>query len=284
MVRRRPVAQRCGNECGADPRAAARQRVRRSVNATDRSPDRGAEVRRNLGRDARGSRGRLSSHPRRARSRASQRLRSCRRWADLPMPMRPTRCSDSSRGAPAARTPICCLPPASSFRRRVFADELSAEGIEAIALSGAQAGIVTDASSRRRDDSARRTARNSRAARAQRRSGRRRLPRCRPKTAVLPRSGRGGTDLSAIAIGHALDAQRVDIYTDVSGAMTADPRRVPGARTIERASLAEMTELANHGAKVMHHKAAEYANRTGTQLFGEGLAHRPRDARRRARR
>ena len=39
--------------------------------------------------------------------------------------------------------------------------------------------------------------------------------------------GRGGTDLSAIAIGHALEAQRVDIYTDVSGAMTADPRRTP---------------------------------------------------------
>ena len=83
--------------------------------------------------------------------------------------------------------------------------------------------------------------------------------------------GRGGTDLSAIAIGHALEAQRVDIYTDVSGAMTADPRRVPAARTIERASLAEMTELANQGAKVMHHKAAEYANRTGTSYSVKGL-------------
>ena len=46
--------------------------------------------------------------------------------------------------------------------------------------------------------------------------------------------------------------ERVDIYTDVSGAMTADPRRIADARTIDRASLAEMTELANHGAKVMH--------------------------------
>ncbi|MGA7355113.1 MAG: aspartate kinase, partial [Candidatus Cybelea sp.] len=83
--------------------------------------------------------------------------------------------------------------------------------------------------------------------------------------------GRGGTDLSAIAIGHALDAERVDIYTDVSGAMTADPRRVPEAQTIERASLAEMTELAGHGAKVMHGKAAEYANQTGTRYAIKGL-------------
>ncbi|MBV8155321.1 MAG: ACT domain-containing protein, partial [Candidatus Eremiobacteraeota bacterium] len=83
--------------------------------------------------------------------------------------------------------------------------------------------------------------------------------------------GRGGTDLSAIAIGHALGAERVDIYTDVSGAMTADPRRIPGARTIERASLAEMTELAEHGAKVMHHKAAGFANRTGTAYSIKGL-------------
>lgn len=83
--------------------------------------------------------------------------------------------------------------------------------------------------------------------------------------------GRGGTDLTAIAIGHALDAERVDIYTDVSGAMTADPRRIEGAHTIERASLEEMTELAEHGAKVMHHKAADFAQRTGTPYGIKGL-------------
>ena len=53
--------------------------------------------------------------------------------------------------------------------------------------------------------------------------------------------------------------------------MTADPRRISAARTIDRASLAEMTELANHGAKVMHHKAADYANRTGTRYSIKGL-------------
>jgi aspartate kinase len=63
----------------------------------------------------------------------------------------------------------------------------------------------------------------------------------------------------------------VDIYTDVSGAMTGDPRRIEGAHTIERASLEEMTELAEHGAKVMHHKAADLAQRTNTRYAIKGL-------------
>ena len=66
--------------------------------------------------------------------------------------------------------------------------------------------------------------------------------------------------------------------------MTADPRRVPDARTIERASLEEMTELAEHGAKVMHHKAAEYANRTGTSYAIKGLRTDRGTTRRRERR
>ncbi|HTA40339.1 MAG TPA: ACT domain-containing protein, partial [Candidatus Acidoferrales bacterium] len=59
--------------------------------------------------------------------------------------------------------------------------------------------------------------------------------------------------------------------TDVSGAMTADPRRIAAARTIERASLDEMSELAQHGAKVMHDKAAEYARGAGMRYAIKGL-------------
>ncbi|MBV8245296.1 MAG: ACT domain-containing protein, partial [Candidatus Eremiobacteraeota bacterium] len=83
--------------------------------------------------------------------------------------------------------------------------------------------------------------------------------------------GRGGTDLSAIALGHAVGAERIDIYTDVSGAMTADPHRINGARRIERAELLEMSELAEHGAKVMHAKAADYAQQTRTPYAIKGL-------------
>jgi aspartate kinase len=153
----------------------------------------------------------------------------------------------------------------------VFAHELAARGIAARAISGAQAGIVTDA-----------------------RHGNANIVRVEPtkvrellEAGVVPvvagfqgatedgsitTLGRGGTDLSAIALGHALGAQRVDIYTDVSGVMTADPRRVASARVIEHASLEEMTELAQHGAKVMHHKAADYAERTGTRYAIKGLS------------
>ncbi|HEV3090303.1 MAG TPA: aspartate kinase [Candidatus Cybelea sp.] len=153
----------------------------------------------------------------------------------------------------------------------VFAGELSACGVPAVALTGAQAGIVTDA---RHGDAT--------ILRVEPHAVRELLERDTvpvvagfqgmSENGEVTTLGRGGTDLSAIAIGHALDAARVDIYTDVSGAMTADPRRVATARTIDRASLAEMSELADQGAKVMHSKAAEYANRTGTRYAVKGLS------------
>lgn len=83
--------------------------------------------------------------------------------------------------------------------------------------------------------------------------------------------GRGGSDLTAIAIGDALSAQSVEIYTDVSGVMTADPKRIEGAHTVERVNYAEMVELAGNGAKVMHHKAAQYAHDTSTPYLVKGL-------------
>jgi aspartate kinase len=83
--------------------------------------------------------------------------------------------------------------------------------------------------------------------------------------------GRGGSDLSAIALGDALGADSVEIYTDVSGVMTADPKRIAGAHTVERVNYAEMVELAGNGAKVMHHKAAQYAHDTSTPYLVKGL-------------
>lgn len=153
----------------------------------------------------------------------------------------------------------------------VFAHELHKVGIMAAALTGAQAGIVTndrhgDAKIVHVDPSRVRHLIDAGV-----------LPviagfQGATEDGVVTTLGRGGTDLSAIAVGHALAAERVDIYTDVSGAMTADPRRIAHARTIERASLEEMTELAQHGAKVMHHKAADYAARTQTPYSIKGLS------------
>jgi len=83
--------------------------------------------------------------------------------------------------------------------------------------------------------------------------------------------GRGGTDLTAIAIGDALHAESIEIYTDVSGVMTGDPKRIAGAHTVERVNYAEMVELAGNGAKVMHHKAAQLAHDTSTPYAVKGL-------------
>ncbi len=64
--------------------------------------------------------------------------------------------------------------------------------------------------------------------------------------------GRGGSDYSAALLGAALGAECVEIWTDVSGLMTADPRIVPAARTLSEASYEEAAELATFGAKVLH--------------------------------
>ncbi|TAM87881.1 aspartate kinase [bacterium] len=83
--------------------------------------------------------------------------------------------------------------------------------------------------------------------------------------------GRGGSDLSAVALGSSLKAEAVEIFTDVSGVMSGDPRRVAGVHAVERITYEEMTELAAHGAKVMHHKAASWAMQTKTPYWVKGL-------------
>jgi aspartate kinase len=71
--------------------------------------------------------------------------------------------------------------------------------------------------------------------------------------------GRGGSDYSAAIIGAALDAREIQIWTDVSGVLTADPRIVPNARTIPVLSYQEAAELAYFGAKVLHPKTIQPA-------------------------
>jgi aspartate kinase len=73
--------------------------------------------------------------------------------------------------------------------------------------------------------------------------------------------GRGGSDTTAVAIAAALDATRCEIYTDVEGVFTSDPRLCPSARKLERISYDEMLELASLGAKVLQTRAVEFAKR-----------------------
>ena len=71
--------------------------------------------------------------------------------------------------------------------------------------------------------------------------------------------GRGGSDPSAVAIAAALKADRCDIYTDVDGVYTTDPRIVPRARKLEQITYEEMLELASVGAKVLQTRSVELA-------------------------
>ena len=73
--------------------------------------------------------------------------------------------------------------------------------------------------------------------------------------------GRGGSDLSAIALAAALKADLCQIYTDVDGVYTADPRIVPAARKLQEVSYDEMLELASLGAKVMQSRSVEFAKK-----------------------
>ena len=73
--------------------------------------------------------------------------------------------------------------------------------------------------------------------------------------------GRGGSDTTAVALAAALDADVCEIYTDVDGVFSADPRIVPSARKLKSVTYEEMLELAASGAKVLHLRCVEYARR-----------------------
>ena len=78
--------------------------------------------------------------------------------------------------------------------------------------------------------------------------------------------GRGGSDTTAVALAAALDAHVCEIYTDVDGVFSADPRVVPKAQKLDRVSYEEMLELAAAGAKVINIRAVEFARRHGVTL------------------
>lgn len=154
----------------------------------------------------------------------------------------------------------------------IMAFTLQSMGYPAVALSGAQAGIVTDCE-----------------------YGNARIRRIDPRTILaiiesgqipvvcgfqgvvesddptldgsVTTLGRGGSDTTAAALGVALGASAVEIYTDVDGVKTADPDLVPHARTLEVCTYAELAEITHLGAKVVHPRAAEIAMSRGIPLW-----------------
>src|SRR3954452_20670985 len=78
--------------------------------------------------------------------------------------------------------------------------------------------------------------------------------------------GRGGSDTTAVALAHGIGADACEIYTDVEGIFTADPRIVPSARKLHAVSYDEMLEMAASGAKVLQLRSVEVARNYGVKL------------------
>ncbi|GAB4355646.1 MAG: aspartate kinase [Cyanophyceae cyanobacterium] len=140
-------------------------------------------------------------------------------------------------------------------------------GCDAISMTGAQMGIVTEAAHSR-----------ARILHVESDRIRRQLDAGKVVVAAgfqgvanradleITTLGRGGSDTSAVALAAALQASCCEIYTDVPGILTTDPRLVPEARIMESVSADEMLELASLGAKVLHPRAVEIARNYGVDL------------------
>jgi len=87
-----------------------------------------------------------------------------------------------------------------------------------------------------------------------------------PDTKDITTLGRGGSDTTAVALAAALGADVCEIYTDVDGVFTADPRIVPNARRLDTVTYEEMLELAASGAKILHLRSVEYGRRYGVPI------------------
>ncbi|HJQ43679.1 MAG TPA: aspartate kinase [Jatrophihabitantaceae bacterium] len=87
-----------------------------------------------------------------------------------------------------------------------------------------------------------------------------------PDTKDITTLGRGGSDTTAVALAAALEADVCEIYTDVDGVYSADPRIVPNARRLNTVTYEEMLELAASGAKILHLRSVEYGRRYGVPI------------------
>src|SRR5207344_2179037 len=98
-----------------------------------------------------------------------------------------------------------------------------------------------------------------------------------PQTNRITTLGRGGSDTSAVAIAAAIHADRCDIYTDVDGVYTTDPRVVPKAKRLDKVAFEEMLELASQGAKVLQVRSVELGMVHNVRIFVRSSFDKPED-------
>ena len=161
---------------------------------------------------------------------------------------------------PPAREMDMLLSTGEQVSVALMAMAIHSLGHEAISLTGAQMGIVTDSThtkARIQSISAERIRQALDAGKIVIAAGFQGIDEGFNITTL----GRGGSDTTAVALAAALGAQSCEIYTDVDGIYTTDPRVVPEARRVGRISYDEMLELASAGAGVMHNRSIEFAKK-----------------------
>lgn len=183
-------------------------------------------------------------------------------------------------GAPPPRELDALLTTGEQQAAALLVMAMEALGLEAVSLTGWQAGILTD---RRHGDAALRLIAPGR---IREELSRGRLPVVTGFQGVCAAGdvtslGRGGSDTTAVALAAALEAARCEIYSDVDGVFTADPRRVPEARRLDCIDSRDMLALAEAGAQVLHPRAVELAMAGAVPLrllssFAEGKGSRVR--------
>lgn len=159
---------------------------------------------------------------------------------------------------PQAREIDLLLSCGELISAAVMCGLLQKEGVPARAMTGAMAGIVTD----ERHGDARIVDVRPQAVRKWLHKGYVVVVagfQGKSRTGEITTLGRGGSDTSATALAAALQAERADIFTDVDGVLTADPRIVAEARRLDRVSYTEICSMAYNGAKVIHPRAVEIA-------------------------
>jgi aspartate kinase len=148
----------------------------------------------------------------------------------------------------------------------LLAMAIRAEGLDAVSLTGSQSGILTSAShtaARIMEVRPFRIQDELEAGRVVIVAGYQGVSYKREITTL----GRGGSDTTAVALAAALDAEACEIYSDVPGVFTADPRVVPDARRLDALGYEEMQELAESGAKVLNAQAVEFAKQRGIAIY-----------------
>lgn len=147
----------------------------------------------------------------------------------------------------------------------IMSDELSKHGLDAVPLTGGQSSIITD------DNYNDASVLNVNAEKIFKIIKEKKIPVVAgfqgiSKNGFVTTIGRGGSDVTAVLLGNALKAEKVEIYTDVDGIMTADPRIVSNASLIEKIDYDEVFQLADQGAKVIHPRAVKLAMNSGIPL------------------